>query len=508
MIYEPTNVNQDKTIEVDVCIIGSGAGGSIAAAKLTGNGKSVLIVEEGSYVTRESFDQNEKVLLPKLYQSRAAQATDDVSIRILQGRCFGGSTTINWMTCLRTPNNVLEEWERDFGLTDYKPPLMQKHFEQVEQRLHVHKITEGEHNPHNRIILDGAKKLGIHAEASSNNSINCIGCGYCGLGCFYDAKQDMRLTYLKDALEHGVNVYCGTKAEKITYNSKNSQEILAKTLGEEYNTLSHILHIKTKRIVVAGGTIATPLLLQKSQLTKSKVLGKYLHLHPVTLAIGRFERNIDPSYGIPQSSFSEEYNNLDGNGYGFWLEVPPVQPIMAGVNIPGMGVVRRKLLQDLRKAGVILVLTRDGADHRSNGEVRWRRGRPSIQYKLRGADKEHLMKGLENALEVLFASGAQEAFTMHNTFVNLTSPSEIPNIRKLKNGPNELGLFSAHPMGTARMGTNPKTSVVKETMEMHHYPGIYIMDASVLPTALGVNPMITILASVSRAYELSNTLEL
>ena len=125
MIYEPTHVNQDKTIEVDVCIIGSGAGGSIAAAKLTGNGKSVLIVEEGSYVTRESFDQNEKVLLPKLYQSRAAQATDDVSIRILQGRCFGGSTTINWMTCLRTPNNVLEEWERDFGLTDYKPTLMQ-----------------------------------------------------------------------------------------------------------------------------------------------------------------------------------------------------------------------------------------------------------------------------------------------------------------------------------------------------------------------------------------------
>ena len=318
----------------------------------------------------------------------------------------------------------------------------------------------------------------------------------------------MRLTYLQDALAHGASVYCGTKAEKILYNSKNSQEIIARTLGEEYNTPRHSLHIKTKRTVVAGGTIGTPILLQNSHLTKSKVLGKYLHLHPVTLAIGRFERTIDHSYVIPQSSFSDEYHNLDGNGYGFWLEVPPVQPIMAGVNIPGMGPVRRKLLQDLRKAGVILVLTRDGADHRSNGEVIWRRGRPSIHYTLRGPEKIHLLQGLENALEVLFASGAKEVFTMHSAFVNLTSPAEIPTIRTLKNGPNELGLFSAHPMGTARMGTDPKNTVVNETMEMHYYPGIYIMDASVLPTALGVNPMITILASVSSAYELSNALGL
>ncbi len=508
MIIQPFHLSEDVSVETDVCIIGSGAGGSLVAARLAQNGYSVIILEEGPFVTREDLNQNERELLRRLYQQQASQATDDMSIRILQGRVFGGSPTINWMTCLRTPDHVLEEWIREFELEEYSPRSMSSHFDFVAKRMKVHTVPDEEHNPQNRLILDGARALGIHAEASQNNSEGCIGCGYCGIGCYYDAKQDMRLTFLKDALKGNTTVYTGVRAEQIRYFGSTEQAVVGVSLGHEYGVPSRSVRVSCKRVVVAGSAIGTPIVLQKSRLTKNRILGKFLHLHPVTIAVGRYDRLIDPSYGIPQSTWSEEYWNVNGEGYGFWVEVAPVQPILGGINMPGMGEERREIVRNLRRLGVMIVLVRDGADKKSSGEVKWIRGRKSIRYRLSPTDKKHLLMGLENAIEIQFAAGAKEVYTLHAQFTKLTSPDDIPKIRNLRNGPNELPLFSAHPTGTARMGGNSSYSVVGPTLEMHDYPGVYIMDGSVLPTAPGVNPMITILGVVSRGYELSDNLGL
>jgi choline dehydrogenase-like flavoprotein len=173
-------------------------------------------------------------------------------------------------------------------------------------------------------------------------------------------------------------------------------------------------------------------------------------------------------------------------------------------------------MRNMRRMGMIITLVRDGADKRSNGEVRWRRGLntqsghlsiskvPSIRYRLSPTDKEHLHQGMEAAIAFHFAAGARDVLTMHNRHQTLTSPDQIPQLRRLASGPNQLSMFSAHPTGTARMGKDRQSSVVDETMEMHHHPGIYVMDGSALPTAPGVNPMITILATVSRALELGD----
>ena len=507
MIYEPSKITEDKTLEADVCIIGSGAGGAVSAAKLAGK-YSVIMLEKGPFVTGESFTQNESASLKKLYQVQGALTTNDASIRILQGRCLGGSTTVNWMTSFPTPEPVLNQWVEEFGLEEFQPKYMDPHFSNVMKRLSVHKVPDEEQNPQNRVILDGCKKLGIHADYISNNSVNCIGCGYCGMGCYYDAKQDMRLTYLKDALAtNNISIYTGTEAEKIEYISKNEQITTGVTLEKEYG-VKRTIKIKSKRLIVSGSAIWTPIVFQKSKLTKNKILGKYLSIHPVTLSFGLFDKIIDPSYGIPQSAYSHEYINMDGKGYGFWIEAPPVQPIMAGVNYPGWGKVRNELMKKMRNSAILLTLVRDGANHKSNGEVSWGKGRLNINYRLCKEDKHHLLKGLDNALEILFAAGAKETYTMHNETITLKSPQDIPKLSTLKSGPNQLSLFSAHPLGTARMGADPKKSVVGPTMEMHDYPGIYIADGSTIPTALGVNPMITILSSVSRAFELNNNLDL
>jgi len=519
MIIQPFEYKGSSSLDTDILIIGSGCGGAIAAAKFSENGYRITLVEEGPYMTQKDFNQNSRQLVPKMYRRGGGLATDDMSMRILQGSTFGGSTTVNWMTCLRTPDFVLDQWSDQFGLTEYGHSEMKPYFDEVEKRLNVHKIKDTDHSRQNRIILNGGKVLGIHAEASYNNSIDCIGCGTCGLGCPYNAKQDMRLTYLRDALKSGITAYTSTKAEKIKYIGKDRQITSITMQGREWNIPNKTLSITSKRVIVAASAIQTPLLLQKSGLTKGKLVGKHLQVHPVAGAFAEYDEIIDPTYGIPQSTTSEEYHDLDGNGYGFWLEVPDLEPFLLAVNYPGLGKSRREELKEFRKFGVIITLTRDGANGKStisNGEVRWRRGFnyqngsfnfrqiPSIRYKLSKEDKYHLMKGLENSIEIHLAAGAKRVLTLHNQYTEIKNPNEIKKIWELKNGPNEMSVYSAHPTGTSRMGVDPKLSVVDKTAEMHHYPGIYVMDGSVLPTAPGVNPMITILATLSRAIDLGD----
>lgn len=516
MIY--TAQDFEKTLpddlHVDICIIGSGAGGAVAAAKLSQKGYNVVIIEEGDYVTYKDFNQDERQLIPKMYRRSAGLATDDMSIRILQGKVYGGSTTINWMASFDPPENVLEEWERDYGLEDYTESNLRPFLDEVRKRLSLYKVPLEEHNPGNMILLNGTEKLGYHGDSIFINAKDCIGCGKCGLGCYYDAKQDMRLTYLKDAQENETIVYTNTRAEYIQYHTKDSQTVKATILREKIGKQNHVLSIHTKKVVVAAGAIYTPIILQKSGLTKGGVVGKYLRLHPVTSVLSNYSEPIHPTYGISMSTVSKEFLKLDENGYGFWLEVPDLEPFLAGVNYPFIGQNRRKGMQELTNTAAMLVLVRDGANGKSNGEVRLRRGFnaqngaftlekiPSIRYRLSSQDREHMIRGIEEAVRINLAAGAQEVLTLHTKALRISSTEQIKEIRKVPFGPNKISLFSAHPMGTARMGTSTKNSVVGPDMQMHFYPGIYVMDGSIMPTALGVNPMITILASVSNALSM------
>ena len=272
MLYQPSMIQHVDTINTDICIIGSGAGGAITAAHLSKSGKSIILIEEGPYVTRDIFKiQNEQILFTRMYKLQGNLTTDDQSIRILAGRVYGGSTTVNWMNMFRTPEFVINEWINDFGLENYALKYLLKHFEKIEQRLNIHIVPDNEHNPQNRIILDGCKNLGIHADSCRYISSGCIGCGFCGFGCAYDAKQDMRLTYLQDALQNGFTVFTGVYAEKIDYITKDKQIIHGVVLGKEYGLPEHRLRIVAQRTVVSGGAMSTPILLQKSGLTKSKM---------------------------------------------------------------------------------------------------------------------------------------------------------------------------------------------------------------------------------------------
>ena len=215
MIYSASATPKDLDIRADVCVVGSGAGGSVIARKMASRGLKVVVLEEGGYYTRDDFTQVERDMIPKLYKDRGGQATVDQAVSVLQGRCVGGTTVINYLCCFRTPDRVLHEWA-ERGVQGMSPADMKPHLDEVYGMLSIKKMPENMLNMNNRGLKVGAEKLGWKGDTFDRNQVGCWGAGFCGEGCTYDAKQSALLTYLHEAVTRGAEVYAGARVERIT----------------------------------------------------------------------------------------------------------------------------------------------------------------------------------------------------------------------------------------------------------------------------------------------------
>jgi len=256
----------------------------------------------------------------------------------------------------------------------------------------------------------------------------------------------------------------------------------------------HTVTVDAPIVVLAGGAVGTPAILQRSGLGGGGV-GRYLRLHPTSAVVGAYDRQMYPAAGVPQSALSDEFLRSD-DGYGSWIESSGFLPGLASVAVPGFGDEHRHVMKQFPRLGVLIVLTRDGADRaRSDGEVRVdRRGRVRIHYRVAERTARTLHEGLVAAARLHLAAGAVEALTLHNTAVRVRTERDTDAILRAPRGSNQLSMFSAHVNGTCRLGTDPRTSGCTPDGERHGVPGLYIADGSILPTAPGVNPQETIMA--------------
>jgi choline dehydrogenase-like flavoprotein len=251
-------------------------------------------------------------------------------------------------------------------------------------------------------------------------------------------------------------------------------------------------------VVLAAGAVGTPELLQRSGLGGGGV-GKYLRLHPTSAVVGVYDRDVYGAAGLPLSAVCDEFSDRDGNGYGFWIECPPLHAALGAAALPGFGAEHAAMMRRFPRMGSMIALVRDGADvERSNGSVTVdRSGRTRIRYCLGVTDARHMADALESAARLHLANDAREVLTLHTEPVRVRSERELPAIHERRHGPNDLALFSAHVNGTCRMGVDPRTSGATPDGERHGVAGLYICDGSLLPTALGVNPQETIMALAS-----------
>jgi choline dehydrogenase-like flavoprotein len=498
MIREPARISGDVRERADVCVVGSGAGGAVFAAECAAAGLRVVVLERGGRYTREDFNQREADMIPRLYADRGLRATKDLSITILQGSCLGGSSTINWTTSLRTPAHVLEAWARDYRVEGMSPAEMRPAFERVEAMTQVRVPADDEHNANNRILLDGARVLGWSAHAIPRNVVGCVRSGFCGLGCAYDAKKSVLITYIPDAERHGAVFYTNARADRIETRGPRDHTVRATICDKHTGRPLHALAVRASAVAVACGPIDTPVLLERSGLARrSGQLGRNLALHPTSAVMGVFAREIYMAGGIPQSAVCDQFADRDGTG-GFLLEAVPAHPVLAAPALPGFGAEHRALMRAYPWLGATIVLVKDGAGGPAPGRVRaTRSGRPEIEYALLDDDVRLLMRGLQRAAELQLAAGAREVRTLQLDGGVIRTSAEARAIPRWGFAANRIGLFSAHPMGTARMGGDRRYSVVDSHGELHDARGIFVTDASVFPTSLGVNPHITVMATAT-----------
>ena len=499
MIYQSSDITKPFRESADVCIIGSGCGGGATAKVLAEAGRKVILVEEGGSYSSLDFDGTEETAYQNLYQQRAGQATDDLAVTILQGRCIGGSSTVNWTTSLRTPEFVLDAWTKQ-GIQGVTAKDLEPYFKRVEQYLNVHTEADSDHNPNNRIILDGARALGYRAQSNGRNTRDCVKAGACGLGCPFDAKLSVNITYIPDAERAGATVFSDCRAEMITLHGPNKR-VAGYVLDRTTRKPKTDFAIEAPVVIVAGSAIHSPVLLLKSQLANSSgQVGKHLTLHLTSAVVGMFERVIYPAGGIPQSAMCDEFLNKNGDGGGYWIEAVPVYPTLAALAMPGFGSPHRKTPESFPHIGASITLVKD-LD--SEGEVTVNDfGRPSVSYSVGERDGAYLRQAIATAARIHFAAGATSVMTLHSKRTEMHHLEEIDKVLSQASwSSNELNRYSAHPLGSCRMGEDPRTSVVDRNCQTHDVKGLFVVDGSVMPTSLGVNPQITILSIAEKSAE-------
>lgn len=486
---EPLTICEPTLLETAVLIIGSGAGGSVVAAELAATGFDVIVVEKGGYLAEMDYTRQEVAGYHTLYENEGALVTAEGSMSVLAGSTLGGGTAVNWMTSLLPPADVLAEWAV-CGFHAAASAEFHASLQAVMARMRVN-THESHANRQNALLAHGAQALGYQVDVIPRNSDGCVDCTYCNYGCIYGAKQSALKTYLQDAYDRGARIVVQAHADRIL---QHNGRATGAELTVVHQGQRHRLTIKAEVVVAAAGAIHTPALLQRSGL-KNRHIGRHLHLHPVTQTWGIYDEPVYSWQGAPQTRLVQDFANLDGRGYGFRLETSPGHPGSSASSLPWQsGRQHKRLVQQLHHIANHIVLTRDY----HGGQVQLdRRGQPVLKYRLHPYDAAHLWQGMIASFKIHRAAGARCLIAPHNLCVTWQPGDDfdafLERVRRLGFPPNGYGLFSAHQMSTCRMAAGPAQGALKPTGETYEVANLWVADGSVFPTAVGVNPMLTIM---------------
>jgi len=500
-----------ERIAVDVLVIGSGAGGGSVARDLTAAGREVLVIETGGLYTEGTFPTKERDAYERLYLDSGFTATADAHIAILAGGTVGGGTTVNWMTAIPIPEPVREEWEGEHGVTGASGREFARDLEAVLVEIGA---KDSQVVPlKDAAIIRGAEKLGWSSERIQMNREKCGDCGTCPFGCKAGSKQSALRLHLAQAVANGARVLPDCKAERLIIENGTATGAIT-TLGARAGAPRR-LEIIAKTVVVSGGALRTPVLLQRSGLTHPAI-GKNLRLHPVSLVAGVFEEPVDMWRGTMQAAKSSRFIDPDEERNGYIIESAPGHPGLLALGIPWTSRAEHARLMKLgRYIAPFLAIVKDDA----GGTVRASRaGFAEINYRTTPRDERGLRHALRSMSRIAEASGASEIIaagsppmSWHRSQGSEALEVYLRRLHRFDFAPNRGTVFSAHQMGTARMGSDSNDHVCDPWGRVRSTPrarpsdphsglvkGLYVADGSLFPTALGVNPMVTILAVAKR----------
>ncbi|MDB4997493.1 MAG: hypothetical protein JWM74_4925 [Myxococcaceae bacterium] len=482
-------VEEELELECEVVVVGTGAGGAACAHELASRGRAVLLLEEGDYHRRSSFSTHAREMSKKLFRDQGLTfALGNVSAPVWAGRAVGGSTVVNSGTCYRAPERIFKKWRDELGLTDLSAESMAPYYERVEAMLQVAPAKRELTGGVGRVIARGAGALGYHHHPIPRNAPDCDGQGVCCFGCPTGAKRSTDVSYIPEALKKGAQLVTAAHVEGITVTQGRASGVSG-TLGS-----GRRFRVKADAVVIAGGALMTPVLLKQAGVCKgSEMLGKNLSIHPASKVMAVFDETIDMTRGIPQGYAIDEFVEQ-----GIMFEGASTPLDVTAIAIPWVGPRFTEMMDGFQNLALFGFMIEDT----SRGQVRvGPGGSPLITYNMNEADTQKMGRATALLCEIFQAAGARRIAPMIPGIEEIESPADIDRLRTRHFRPGDFEVTAYHPLGTCRIGTDPKTSVLSPTHEAHELERLFVVDGSAVPTALGVNPQMTIMAMALRAAE-------
>jgi choline dehydrogenase-like flavoprotein len=469
--------------ECDVAIVGSGAGGAVAAAMLAEAGLDVLVLEAGDHYNRENYPADRLEAIASIYREAGLTiAAGRPPIPVPVAKTVGGTTVINSGTCFRAPDAVLESWRSEYGVSWARE--LDADYAEAEEFLRVTRLDPERMGRNGQLAMEGAAALGAGGGPIHRNAGDCVQCSSCPYGCAIDAKRGMHVSYLPRAVAAGARVRAGVEARRVLV--ENGRAVGLACAARDAGGRVRPFTVRARRAVVAaGGAFGTPELLLRSGLGGPQV-GRNLHIHPACWVGARYEEEVRGWEGVMQSYYIDEWEQAQR----VLLEATFTPLAFGGAWLVGTGREHQRSLLEFGHVGSIGVQLRDlsvGAVGLANG------GALRTSYKLNDEDARRVVFGIARAAEVHFAAGATEVYP-NIPRAGVLKPGDLPAFESTGFKPSELRLEAFHPMGTARIAADPRRGVCAADGSVNGTRGLYVADASLFPTAPGVNPMMTIIA--------------
>jgi choline dehydrogenase-like flavoprotein len=491
---------EHAVLEADVCVIGSGAGGGVIAAELQRAGRQVLVLEMGQYRNESDFKQLELPGLLELYHGGGLTSSEDGSISIFAGSTLGGGTVVNYMNCIRTPEHIRREWAQ-MGVEGIDDSGYEQHIDAVWERLGVTSSATSHNRTHKKLI-DACERLGYpHRDLTRNVDSACEDprvCGYCFVGCQKGCKQSTMKTFLQDAADAGARFLVGARAERILTDGRRASGVLATVVHDDGATTS--VQVNAPTVVVACGAIESPALLLRSGIG-GPAAGKHLRLHPASVVLGVYDQAIEGWIGQIQSALSDQFVGCDGD-HGFLIEAIGLTPAVQAMSLPFVdGENHKRTISRIFKHSAPFISV--ARDHGEGEVVIDAYGRAVTRWSFTDdVDARLFRRAMVELSKLHRAAGAKEMMTFHQRPVSWSEGEDFDAyLRDVEQGSldaNDIAVFTAHQMGSCRMGSDPRDSVADGRGELHDCSGVWIGDASAFPTAPGVNPMISIMSLAHR----------
>ncbi|HCP45904.1 MAG TPA: hypothetical protein DIU15_07675 [Deltaproteobacteria bacterium] len=487
MIFEPQDIHE-RVLDCDVCLVGSGASGGAAAWYLARSGLNVVCLEAGGHYTESDFSRDFGVASRQLYAEDGQRImSGNLFIPVAGGECIGGSTVINSGICFRIPEERFEQWRRDWGL-DFSFQDLVPHIETVEQMIGVGPSNPAIFGGNNAFCMKGLEELGWAGGPMPRNAPGCVGCGSCNIGCPTGAKLSVAKTFIPASEEFGANFYTWARAEEALMDGNKVVGVRARLGNPKLDEDHGWLEVRAKAVVLCAGAIQTPVFLQRNQLGNGHV-GQHLRVHPATGVIATTNQEVNGWNGVPQGFYCDEFLADDAMILESYWASPEVFYMAFPFGHEGTG--KMAEFGQMAALGGTIADEGEGSVKQLGGG-----GKVRVSYDLVDADRRRLIRMLQRICQLLFAAGAREIQPGVHGLPALKTMDEArrwldeDRIRAKQ----LMSLYSSHPQATARMGERPEDSVVDCSGAIYGHEGLYVMDASVFPDVLGVNPQVTVMS--------------